>query len=256
MMNWASANTPARAMKPLKIGKLSWKDAIFPLVLIMVCVGFAIWSIGFPVDKMVGGYMKADKVLLLLAEHLYVVFISAGAAILVAVPLGILLTRPMFRKIRPAVVGFVSICQTIPSFAVIALMVSVLGIGKLTAIFALWIYSLLPILNNTIAGINSLDPAVIDSARGMGMTKTRILLKIEVPLAFPVIMAGIRTAVVINVATATIAAYVGGGGLGDLIIGGKNANRVQIWGLGALFAASIALLLDHLLGLVEKVLKD
>ena len=101
--------------------------------------------------------------------------------------------------------------------------------------------------------MNGLDPAVIDASRGMGMTKLRTLYKIEIPLAVPVIMAGIRTAVVINVATAVIAAYVGGGGLGDLIIAGKNVNRWQILLLGGGYATLIALLFDYLLGIVERV---
>jgi len=150
----------------------------------------------------------------------------------------------------------VNICQTIPSLAVLALFVGLLGIGTRTAIFALWIYSLLPILNNTIAGVNNVDPAIKDSARGMGMTKLKVLINVELPLAMPVIMAGIRTAVVINVATAVVAAYVGGGGLGDIIIAGKNINRFQAWSLGAIYATSIALLLDHILGIIERILSD
>jgi len=162
----------------------------------------------------------------------------------------------IMHRFTPFVVGLVNICQTVPSLAVLALFVGILGIGSRTAIFALWIYSLLPILNNTIAGINSVDPAIKDSGRGMGMTKLKLLGRVELPLAMSVIMAGIRTAVVINVATAVVAAYVGGGGLGDIIIAGKNINRWQAWSLGAIYATCIALLLDHILGVVERVMSD
>lgn len=162
----------------------------------------------------------------------------------------------MFKRVTPFVVAIVNIFQAVPGLAVVALTVGFLGIGNKTTIFALWIYSLLPILNNTIAGMRGVSDSVIDSARGMGMTKTRILFKIEIPLAMSVIMAGIRTAAVINVATAVIGAWVGAGGLGDIIIAGKNSNRWQVLLLGAGYSTCIALLFDHVTGLVERMLTD
>ena len=228
-------------------------DAVLPAVIIAVAVSYGYYVLNFPMDRVVANFLTPDLILNALSRHLYLIIVSAGFAILTAVPLGILLTRLKLKVLCPFVVGVVNISQTIPSFAVIALFVGILGIGPQTAIVALWVYSLLPILNNTIAGMNGLDPAVIDASRGMGMTKLRTLYKIEVPLAMPVIMAGIRTAVVINVATAVIAAYVGGGGLGDFIIAGKNVNRWQILLLGAGYATLIALMFDYLLGLVERV---
>ena len=229
-------------------------DAILPAVIIAAAIAYGYYVLNYPMDKMVANFVTLNLIFTSLRRHLYLISVSSCLAIATAAPLGILLTRPMFKKFCPIVVGAVNICQTIPSFAVIALFVGILGIGPGTAIVALWVYSLLPILNNTIAGINGLDPAVIDAARGMGMTKFRTLYKIEIPLAMPVIMAGIRTAVVINVATAVIAAYVGGGGLGDIIIAGKNINRWQVLLLGAGYATFIALLFDYLLGIAERLM--
>ena len=238
------------------IKRLRWTDIILPLVVVAAALAFGIYVIKNPMDNMVANYITPKLVTSALRRHLYLIVVSSFMAICTSVPLGIILTRPAFRKLTPYVVGLVNICQTVPSLAVIALFVGILGIGSRTAIFALWIYSLLPILNNTIAGIDSVDPAIIDSARGMGMTKLKILWNVELPLAMPVIMAGIRTAVVINVATAIIAAYVGGGGLGDIIIAGKNINRWQAWSLGAILATCIALLFDHILGVVERILTE
>ena len=236
--------------------RLRWTDIVLPVVVVVVAFVYGIYIIRNPVDNMVKNYLTVNLITISLRRHFYLIIISSLMAIATSVPLGIILTRQAFRKLTPFVVGLVNICQTIPSLAVIALFVGVLGIGSRTAIFALWIYSLLPILNNTIAGLNSVDPAIIDSAHGMGMTKLKILGNVELPLAMPVIMAGIRTAVVINVATAVIAAYVGAGGLGDIIIAGKNINRWQAWSLGAMYATGIALLLDHILGVTERILTE
>ena len=233
---------------------LRWSDTFLPVIIVAAAITYGRYVLNHPMDSMVRNFLTLPLILRCLYQHLYLILISASLAIGTAVPLGILLTRPKLKFLCTYVVGIVNICQTIPSFAVIALSVSFLGIGAKTAIFALWIYSLLPILNNTIAGIIGVDPAIIDSARGMGLTKGRILFKVELPLAMPVIMAGIRTAVVINVATAVIAAYVGGGGLGDIIIAGKNINRWQVLVCGAGYATLIALLFDHLLGIVERLL--
>jgi len=207
-------------------------------------------------DNMVANYLTPRLITTSLRRHFYLITVSSLLAICTSVPLGVILTRPAFSKLTPLVTGLVNICQTVPSLAILALFVGIFGIGSSTAIFALWIYSLLPILNNTIAGINSVDPAVKDSGRGMGMTKLKLLGRVELPLAMPVIMAGIRTAVVINVATAVVAAYVGGGGLGDIIIAGKNINRWQAWSLGAIYATGIALMLDHILGVIERVITE
>ena len=236
------------------VSTFRWYDFVLPVAAVAVAVGYAYYVLNNPTDTMVATFLTADLIVSSLVTHLYLVGVSMALAIGLALPLGILLTRAQFKRFAPLVVGTVNIGQTVPSFAVIALFVGILGIGERTAIFALWVYSLLPILNNTIAGVSAVDRSLIDASRGMGMTRFNTLFKIEIPLAMPVIMAGIRTAVVINAGTAVIAAYVGAGGLGEIIVTGLTVARFQILTLGALYAALVALMLDYILGIVERLL--
>jgi osmoprotectant transport system permease protein len=227
-------------------------DVILVLLILAIGIGFSYYVINYPQDRIVERFMSYDKIIMALTQHIKIVVISSLLAIGTSVPLGILLTRPKFKKFAPRVLSIVNIGQTIPSLAIVALFVGILGIGINTAILALWIYSLLPILNNTLVGIIGVDGAIIEAAKGMGMLPKRILFKIELPLALPVMVAGIRTAVTINIGTAIFAAFVGGGGLGDLIIAGNNVNRWQILVLGATLPALMAILSDIAFGIVER----
>lgn len=179
-------------------------------------------------------------------------FISVLLAAALAVPGGIVLTRRA--RLRRWLVGFTNVVQTIPSLAVFGFLLPVPiigGVGKRTAIVALVLYALLPVLRNTLVGILGIDPAVRESAVAMGMTDWQILLQVELPLAVPVILAGVRTATVTTIGTATIAAVIGGGGLGVLIFRGiAMVDTAQIL-LGAVPAAVMALLADEVLGWVE-----
>jgi osmoprotectant transport system permease protein len=190
----------------------------------------------------------------LAGQHLKMVAISSLAAIACAVPLGIFLTRPRFQKFEFLVVNFANVGQTVPSIAILALVMSYLGLGWQTAVFALWFSSLLPVLRNTIAGIHSVHPAIIDAGKGMGMTPRVILWKLELPNASYAILAGIRTATVINVGTAALAFLIGGGGLGDLIFTGISLYDTGIMLAGALPVILLAVTIDFLLGGVEKVM--
>jgi osmoprotectant transport system permease protein len=204
-----------------------------------------------PQDSMVARLVSYEKLRALLVQHLQIVGISSLLAIVTAVPVGVLLTRPGLRKWAPRVIGIVNIGQSVPSLAVVALSVGILGIGAPTAIIALWIYALLPILNNTMTGINGLNPSILEAASGMGMQARRVLFKIELPLAFPLMLSGIRTAVTINIGSAILAAFVGGGGLGNLIIAGNNISRWQVAVLGAVLPVIMALVVDTGFGLYE-----
>lgn len=228
------------------------QDVIMILFIFAIGIGFSYYVIHYPQDRIVERFMSYDKIIMAVTQHLKIVVISSLLAIGTSVPLGILLTRPGFKKFAPRVLSIVNIGQTIPSLAIVALFVGILGIGINTAILALWIYSLLPVLNNTLVGIIGVDHAIIEAAKGMGMMPKRILFKIEIPLALPVIVAGIRTAVTINIGTAIFAAFVGGGGLGDLIIAGNNVNRWQILVLGATLPALMAILSDIAFGIIER----
>lgn len=185
-------------------------------------------------------------------EQLYISTIALVLGILVAVPLGIALTR--FPKTARVIIAVASMLQTIPSLALLALMIPLFGIGKVPAIIALFIYSLLPILRNTYIGMNDVDPILKDSAKGMGMTPVQSIMQVEIPMATPVIMAGIRLSAVYVIAWATLASYIGAGGLGDLIFNGLNLFKPDLIIGGTIPVTLLALLVDFGLGRLEKQL--
>lgn len=204
-----------------------------------------------------------QEVLTLTLEHLLLVFISTGIAVVIGVPLGILLTRRS--GLSKPVLGFANVMQTVPSLALFGFLIPlnvylfdfriVGGIGARTAIAALVLYSLLPIIRNTFIGITTVDPAIREAGRGMGMTDRQLLVQVELPLALGVIIAGVRVAAVICVGTATIAAAIDAGGLGRYIFRGLRMNDNVLILAGAVPAALIALALDQLLGYGEKALQ-
>lgn len=183
-------------------------------------------------------------------EHLGIAFLALILGVIVAVPLGILLTRT--KKISKFSIGLVSVLQTVPSLALLAIMIPIFGVGKLPAIIALFIYSLLPILRNTYIGISDVDKNIVDAAKGMGFTNMQILFKVELPLSAPVIMSGIRLSGVYVISWATLASYVGAGGLGDFIFTGLNNGISNMIIIGTIPVAILALLIDLILGKVEE----
>ncbi|WEV40426.1 ABC transporter permease [Lactobacillus sp. ESL0684] len=182
-------------------------------------------------------------------EQIYLSAISLGLGVLVAVPLGVILSR--FPKTANVVMNIASMLQTIPALALLALMLPIFGIGKLPSIVALFIYSLMPILRNTYIGMKGVDANVIDSAKGLGMTNFQSIMKVEVPLAMPVIMSGIRLSAIYVIAWSTLASYIGAGGLGDLIFNGLNLFQPDLIIGGTVPVILLAILTDYLLGKVE-----
>ncbi|MCC5895002.1 MAG: ABC transporter permease [Alkalibacterium sp.] len=191
-----------------------------------------------------------SQMMRLIWEHLYISMIALGLGVIVAVPLGIGLTRT--GKLATAVIGLASILQTVPSLALLALMIPLFGIGQVPAIIALFIYSLLPILRNTYTGMRGVNPALVDAARGMGMTEMQLIRKVELPQAAPVIMAGIRLSGTYVIAWAALASYIGAGGLGDFIFNGLNLYIPELIIGGTIPVTLLALLVDFGLGMVEK----
>jgi osmoprotectant transport system permease protein len=186
-------------------------------------------------------------------EHLLLVGIAIAIAILVSIPLGILTTR--YTVLRRPILGIANVLQTIPSLALFGLLIPVVGIGTVPAIIALTLYSFLPIIRNTYTGIMGIDPAVREAGRGMGMTDWQLLMQVELPLATPVILAGVRVAMVIAVGIATIAAAIGAGGLGVFIFRGIAVVNNDLILAGAVPAAAIALIADLAIGWLEGRLK-
>lgn len=194
---------------------------------------------------------QSGKILDQLLQHIGLTFISLLIAVFIGLPLGIFIARR--RKLAGPVLGVTGILQTIPSIALLGFMIPLLGIGPKPAIVALFLYALLPIVRNTFTGITEVDAVVTDSAKGMGMSYWQILRKVELPLAMPVILAGIRTATVINVGVATLASYIGAGGLGEFIFGGIALNNTNMILAGAIPAALLAILFDFILSKVQAI---
>jgi osmoprotectant transport system permease protein len=185
------------------------------------------------------------------ARHLLLVAISLAAAILIAVPLGVgLLAIPRSADIVIRVIGAI---QTLPGIALLAFMIPLLGIGVVPALVALFLYSLYPILRNTYEGVRGTAPGVVDAGEALGMTNAQVMAYIRLPLAMPVIMAGVRTAAVIDVGTATLAAFIGAGGLGDPIVTGLALSDTRMILSGAIPAALLALAVDALLGAGQRL---
>jgi len=188
-------------------------------------------------------------------QQLYLAFFSTVLVIVVAVPIGIIVTRDSVPKIKDGLVSVLGLGQAIPAYGLIVLFFVWLGAGSLTVIVALATFALLPVLRNTIVGLEQVDRSVIEAGRGMGMTGWQSLTRTELPLAVPVIVAGIRTAAVINVGMAALAFLIGGGGLGETINAGLKLNRPTAIFVGAALVALIALMFDFLGGLAQRHLR-
>ncbi len=223
----------------------------FLLVALLVTAGIFLERIG--VIDYLSDPFEFEYTLYLIMQHLTMVGVSMVMATVVGLAVGIIFTRPQFRKYTGVVMYVVSLGQTIPSLAVIAIAMSFLGIGFKPAIFALLVYSVLPIARNTLAGINAVPSWIIDAAKGMGMTNTRILFQVELPNAMTVIITGFRISLVINIGTAALAFLIGAGGLGEHIFTGIDLMRSDKLLAGALPTILLALLADYLVDLMELV---
>ena len=185
-------------------------------------------------------------------QQIYISAISLVLGIIVAVPISVILLK--FPKTAKVVIALASMLQTIPALALLAMMIPFFGVGRVPAIIALFLYSLMPIMRNTYVGLTDVNPDTIDSARGLGMTKMQLILKVDIPLAMPVIMSGIRLSAIYVIAWATLASYIGAGGLGDFIFNGLSLYQPDLIFGGTIPVIILALLADYLLGQLEKKL--
>lgn len=192
-----------------------------------------------------------SQILSLLVEHIELTFLSLSIAIILGIPIGIFISKS--KKIGNIIIGFTSVIQAIPSMALLGFIIPFLGIGTKPAIAMVVLYSLLPIVKNTYTGIKNISPQMIETAEGIGLTKTQILFKVQIPQALPVMMAGIRISAVSAVGLMTLAAFVGAGGLGYLVYAGiRSVNNTQILA-GAIPACILALAIDYIAGIVESL---
>ncbi len=187
-----------------------------------------------------------------LTQHLEIAFWSTLIVILVAVPLGILLTRPALRRFSGGILALANSGQALPAYGLLVIFLGFMGQGQWTVIWALALFALLPVLRNTMVGLDGVDRAVIEAGRGMGMTRLGVLARIEMPLAVPVIIAGVRIAIIINIGMATLAFLIGGGGLGITINAGLKLQQDPVLLVGGWLVALVALTFDWLGAVAEK----
>jgi osmoprotectant transport system permease protein len=226
-----------------------------PLFLALSSLALYLYVSGLELDSIEQRTLNREFITEKLIEHLKLTGASTAIVIAIAVPLGILLTRPAARRISGPAVIFTGLGQALPSIGLLVLFAVTLGLGFKYAVYALVAYSVLPILQNTMVGLRGVDRSLIEAARGMGMTKLGVLWRIELPLAVPVILAGVRTALVLNVGTATLATFVNAGGLGFLIANALALDRQPVLITGSALTAILALFIDWMAGVAEDLLR-
>ncbi len=215
-----------------------------PVIVVLVLGGWVLWRLNADLDDIESRQLAWGPVISLTWEHVKLTLAATVAVLVTAIPTGILLTRPGLRRFAAPVTGFANAGQAAPVIGIIVLLAIWLGFGFWTAVLALSVYAFLPVLRNTIVGLEGVDATLVEAARGMGMSQSGVLSRVELPLALPVIMTGVRTALVLLVGTATFGTFINAGGLGALITTGITLFRYPILISGALLVALLALLVD------------
>ncbi|MET7637687.1 ABC transporter permease [Streptomyces sp. NPDC005438] len=237
------------------LDRLTWQRlAIVPGLVAVAMIATWLWFRGADLDSISRQSIEGN-VWARVREHIELTAISTVLVLIIAIPLGIALTRRSLRKAGPYVLAVANLGQAVPALGLLVLLVIWLGIGANTAIIGIVIYAALPVLANTIAGLQAIDPQLTEAAKGIGMSPWEVLRRVELPLAVPLILAGVRNALVLNVGTATLATFGGGGGLGDLIAAGITNQRMPVLFLGSILAVALALLVDWLAGVAELLLR-
>ncbi len=221
---------------------------------ILAAAAGAVWVYA-DFDFQTNDILEPSKLVSQTWEHIILTFWSTLIVLFIAIPLGILLTRDRFRKFSAPVLGIANGGQAIPAYGLLVLFAALLGTNVSTAIVALTVFSMLPVLRNTMVGLDQVDQSVIEAGRGMGLSKMQVLKQVELPLAVPVILAGIRIALVINVGTAALAFLIGAGGLGETINSGLKLRRNTAVFIGGTLVAMLALVIDFTAALVERYLR-
>ncbi|MFC7403965.1 ABC transporter permease [Georgenia alba] len=237
-------------------GTKPWRSLIVqPVAVLAVAAGWLVWRLTAELSFGEAPTLSWRALGTAFVEHLWLTFVSAGIVIVIFVPLGILLTRGRLKGLAGPVVAVANIGQAAPAIGLFVLlaMVPTLGFGRWTAVIALVAYAALPVLRNTMVGLSGVDPRLIEAGRGMGMSALAVLWRVELPIAVPVILAGLRTALVLLVGTAALAVFINAGGLGIFITTGVNLFLPRLLVSGALLIALLALLIDWLGRVVEHV---
>jgi osmoprotectant transport system permease protein len=251
---WEEAEAPPPPGLPGR--RVTWqKLTVLPAFLVALLLGTWLWFQQADLDAISENALSNGQVSQALWQHVELTVISTFFVLIIAIPLGVLLTRRAFRKATPVVMAVANTGQATPAIGLLALLVIWLGIGRKAALIGIIVYAVLPVLSNTVAGLRANDPTLLEAARGIGMSPMGVLSRVELPLAVPLILAGVRTALVLNVGTATLATFGGGGGLGVLITAGITNQRMPVLVLGSILTVALALLVDWLASLAEVLLR-
>ena len=232
----------------------SWRPLLLQLAGIAVAFGLLVlWLTTVELSATERATLAPEALWAYTVQHLLLTGVAAVIVLVVAIPLGVLLTRGPLHRLTGPVMALANIGQAAPAIGLLVLLAFWLGFGFWAAITALVVYALLPVMRNTMVGLEQVDPRVVEAGRGVGMSSTGVLFRLELPLAVPVMLSGVRTALVLLVGTATLATFVNGGGLGILITTGVNLNLETVLVAGALLVALLALVVDWIGRLVEHV---
>ncbi|MBF8184680.1 ABC transporter permease [Nonomuraea sp. K274] len=226
-----------------------------PAAILVALLALYAWVGTLELDSIEQRSLNQAVIIAKAIEHVQMTVVATALVVAIAIPLGIVASRARNRFVTPIILTAGNLGQAIPSIGLLVLCTFLMGVGFQTALVGLVAYAVLPVLRNTMVGVQQIDPALVEAARGMGMTKGQILRRVELKLAVPAILAGLRTALVLTVGVATLGAFVAAGGFGELIINGLKLNRMPVTIVGAVLTACVAFLIDWLGGLAETLLK-
>ncbi|MGX5358015.1 ABC transporter permease [Kocuria sp. KH4] len=236
------------------VDRRTWRGLLLQPVVVLAALGLlALWLSTAELTETEAVTLRPGALWDLTVQHLRLTVVATVVVLLVAVPVGVLLTRPPLRVLTGPVIAVANIGQAAPAVGLIVLFAFWLGFGFRASVVALIVYAILPVLKNTMVGLDGVDRSLVEAGRGMGMSALAVLLRVELPLAVPVMLAGVRTALILVVGTATLATFVNGGGLGLLITTGVNLDLVRVLVAGSVLVALLALTIDWIGRVVEHV---
>ncbi|MYW05381.1 ABC transporter permease subunit [Streptomyces sp. SID3343] len=252
-----TVDADTRAARPLALpSRFRWTDfVVVPVFLGLVLLALWQWITHEDLDAIERTTLAWSNVRRRLIEHIELTAVSTVLVLVIAIPLGILLTRRGARRFSPFVLALANIGQATPAIGLLVLLTLWLGVGVKVALIGAVAYAVLPVLSNTIAGLENVDGTLVEAARGIGMSMPGVLFKVELPLAVPLVLAGVRNALVLNVGTATLATFVNAGGLGDIIQDGILLQRTRVLIVGSVLTVVLALAVDWLASLAEQGLR-
>ena len=252
-MSVTAAEARTATETPPSLVRRNWKALITPVVLVLAVVALLGYVRSQKLDTIEQNNLGLSYIFEKTWQHVELTLAGTILVLVIALPLGVILTRKGARYASPVVLMLANIGQAAPAVGIIVLFAVAYQIGFWTAVVALTVYGVLPSLRNTMVGLQQVDPALIDAGRGIGMSSGKVLAKVELPLAVPVILGGVRTTLVLMVGNAAIATFINGGGLGDIVVAGINNQRPLVLVTGSLMIAVLALLIDWLGGLLTQV---